>query len=343
MRIGRRGDAPGHSVRSAGKLGACLRDGAGAGLGGQSVDTKSPSKLPRCFLIPLIAVALAPILAAEPYPVPVLGLPEMPEPVLGPDSMRQDGVPRGTVTEHLWTESKVFPGTRRKYSVYRSAKTDPEVPSAVMVFQDGHAFVSEDGEFRVPVVLDNLIHAGSIPPMVAVFIDPGHLGDEFPEQAWRNDNRSVEYDTLSDAYARLQLDEILPEVGKTQKLTDDPEQRGICGMSSGGICAWTVAWERPDAFRKVISYIGSFTNIRGGDAYPGMIRKTPKKPIRGFFQAGLNDLDNRHGSWPLGNLQMQAALRFAEYDHVYAWGHGEHNGKHGGAVLPEAMRWLWGE
>lgn len=272
---------------------------------------------------------------------PVLSLPEMPPPVLGPDSMVKEGVPKGTVTGYVWKDSKIFPGTIRAYSVYQPAGYDPEKPAPVIIFQDGHTYANPNGEFRVPVVLDNLIAAGDIPPMIAIFINPGHVGDELPKEPWKSSNRSVEYDTLSDAYARFLIEEILPEVGKTHNLTNDPYQRAVCGMSSGGICAWTVAWQRPDAFRKVISQIGSFANIRGGDAYPGMIRKTEKKPVRGFFQDGIHDLDNPHGSWPLGNMQMEAALKFAGYDYRYVWGHGGHDAKQAGSIFPDTMRWLW--
>ena len=272
---------------------------------------------------------------------PVLSLPEMPIPQLGPDSMVKAEVPAGTVITHVWKDSKVFPGTIRTYSVYQPAGHDPKKPAAVIVFQDGHNYVNPTGDHRATVVLDNLIHAGDLPPMVAIFINPGHRGSELQKDPWKSDNRSLEYDTLSDAYARFLLEEILPEVGKSVALTTDPDQRAICGLSSGGICAWTVAWQRPDAFRKVISQIGSFANIRGGDVYPGLIRKADRKPIRAFFQEGINDLDNQHGSWPLGNLQMQAALKFKGYDYRFVWGHGEHNGKHGGAILPDTLRWLW--
>ena len=265
----------------------------------------------------------------------------MPAPALGPDSMVKDGVPKGFVSEFVWKDSKIFPGTIRKVRVYQPANNDAKKPAPLIVFQDGHNYANPNGDFRVPTVLDNLIHAGDIPPMVAIFIDPGDIAAELPKEPWKASNRSVEYDTLSDAYARFLLGEILPEVAKTVALTDKPDERAICGMSSGGICAWTVAWQRPDAFGKVISQIGSFTNIRGGDVYPGMIRKTPKKPIRAFFQDGINDLDNPHGSWPLGNMQMQAALKFAGYDYRYVWGHGGHDGKQGGAIFPDTLRWLW--
>jgi len=288
----------------------------------------------------LLATAFTTLALAD-DPSPTLSLPEMPEPALGADSTPKDGVAKGTVTTHVWKDSKVFPGTIREYHVYIPAQYDAAKPCAVMVFQDGHAYLNPTGDTRATVVFDNLISAKEIPPIIGIFINPGHLGSELPQDPWKSSNRSVEYDTLSDAYARFLLEEILPEIAKTKNLSTDPEQRAICGMSSGGICAWTVAWQRPDAFRKVVSQIGSFTNIRGGDVYPGLIRKADKKPIRAFFQEGIHDLDNPHGSWPLGNMQMQAALKFAGYDHRFVWGHGEHSGKHGGAIFPDTLRWLW--
>jgi enterochelin esterase-like enzyme len=264
---------------------------------------------------------------------------------LGEDSQRHENVPRGEVTEHQW-KSEIFEGTIRRYWVYVPAQYDDAEPAAVMVFQDGHTYVDESGQFRVPVVLDNLIHKGELPVMIAIFIDPGHKKDALPERAgWRPrpENRSFEYDSLSDQYARFLLEEILPEVGKDYNLTDDPDRRAICGISSGGICAWTVAWERPDAFRKVLSHVGSFTNIRGGHVYPALIRKTEPRPIRVFLQDGSGDLDNEHGNWPLANQQMAAALKFADYDYKFVYGEGGHNGIHGGAILPDSLRWLWRE
>lgn len=264
---------------------------------------------------------------------------------LGSESMRHEGVPQGEVTEHIW-KSQVFPGTIRRFWVYVPAQYDASEPAAVMIFQDGHAYVDETGPFRMPVVFDNLIHAGELPVIVGIFIDPGHTQDELPEKpGWRPrpENRSFEYDSLSDQYARFLLEEILPDVGKHVQLSEDPDQRAICGISSGGICAWTVAWERPDAFRKVMSHVGSFVNIRGGHVYPAMIRKSDRKPIRVFLQDGSEDLDNEHGNWPLANQQMAAALKFAGYDHRFVFGEGAHNGIHGGAILPDSLRWLWRE
>ncbi|MFP6659705.1 MAG: alpha/beta hydrolase-fold protein [Pirellulales bacterium] len=256
------------------------------------------------------------------------------------DSVRQEGVPRGTVTKHVW-KSTVFADTIREYWVYAPAKIDKSVPLAVMVFQDGHTYVKEDGDFRATIVLDNLIYKGEIRPLVGIFINPGHKEKELPNNPWRGNNRSFEYDTLSDQYARFLLEEILPEVGKTYRLTDDPGERAICGISSGGICAWTVAWERPDAFRKVLSHVGSFTNIRGGHVCHALIRKTENKPIRILLQAGEKDLDNAHGNWWLANREMAAALKYKNYDYRFVGGGGGHNGKHGGAILPDSLRWLW--
>jgi enterochelin esterase family protein len=263
----------------------------------------------------------------------------------GPDSFRQEGVPRGAITTHEWKDSKVFPGTIRRYYVYVPAQYDPAKPAALMVFQDGHAYVNEDGEFRVPLVFDNLIHKADMPVTIGVFVDPGHKKSELPPQpGWQPqpENRSLEYDTLSGDYAEFLLTEILPTVRKEYPFTDDPDGHAIGGISSGGICAFTAAWERPDAFRKVLSHVGSFTNIRGGDRYPGMIRKnSAKRPMRVFLQDGSNDLDNRHGNWPLANQQLYAALKFRDYDVNFVYGQGGHNGNHGGAILPESLRWLW--
>ena len=286
----------------------------------------------RCLMMLLILFSIAaPVEASDDsYP-------------LGEASMRREGVPQGKISEHVW-KSQVFAGTIRRYWVYVPTQYDASVPAAVMVFQDGHAYVDEMGQFRVPVVLDNLIHAGDLPVIVGIFIDPGHLSEHLPEKpGWRPspENRSIEYDTLSDQYARFLIDEILPEVGKQYNLTDDPEQRAICGISSGGICSWTVAWERPESFRKVMSHVGSFTNIRGGHVYPALIRKTERKSIRVFLQGGSEDLDNEHGNWPLANQQMAAALKFAGYDYRFVFGEGAHSGVHGGAILPDSLRWLW--
>ncbi|MDX1565427.1 MAG: alpha/beta hydrolase-fold protein, partial [Phycisphaeraceae bacterium] len=233
-----------------------------------------------------------------------------------PDSKRQAGVPKGKVTEHVFKESKVFPETIRRYWVYVPAQYDGKKPAALMVFQDGHTYVSEKGDFRVPIVFDNLIHKKQMPVTVGLFVNPGHRGDKLPKKrgwAAKPNNRSVEYDTVSDAYARFLIEELIPHVRRSKQLnlSDRREDRAIGGISSGGICAFTAAWHRPDYFSKVLSHIGSFTNIRGGHVYPALIRKTKPKPIRVFLQDGENDLDDAHGNWWLSNLQRAAALKYA--------------------------------
>jgi enterochelin esterase-like enzyme len=258
---------------------------------------------------------------------------------LGPDSMEHSDVPKGKVTQHNWG-STIFSQTVRDYWIYVPAQYDPKQSACVMVFQDGGSYANLKGQFRVPTVFDNLIHKKEMPVTIAVFINPGRVPADVPGGQDRP-NRSFEYDTLSGQYARFLEKEILPEVGKSYNLRSDAAGRAICGISSGGICAFTVAWQRPDLFSKVLSHVGSFTNIRGGDVYPGLIRKTEPKPIRVFLQDGSGDLDNLHGNWPLANQQMAAALKFAKYDYQFVYGDGGHNGKHGGAILPDSLRWLW--
>ena len=253
-----------------------------------------------------------------------------------PDTVAQAGVPKGEVRQMPRFQSNVFAGTSRDWWVYVPAQYKPENPACVMVWQDGGG-----ARNYVPAVYDNLIAKGEVPITVNVFINPGTF------EGGRS-NRSFEYDTLSDQYARFLLEEILPEVEKTVKLRKDAQSRAIAGLSSGGICAFTAAWERPNEFSKVLSWIGSFTNIQsgqsrreGGHNYPALIRKTDAKPIRVFLQEGSNDLDNIHGNWPLANLQMAKALEFKKYDYKFVYGQGFHSDRHGRAILPDTLRWLW--
>ncbi len=254
-----------------------------------------------------------------------------------PDSRERSDVPKGTVKQMPPWQSKIFEGTKRDWWVYVPAQYRPENPAAVMVFQDGSG-----PKDYVPTVFDNLIATGDIPVMVGIFINPGIRADG-------GANRSFEYDTLSDQYARFLLEEILPEVEKAVKLRHDAASRAISGASSGGICAFTVAWERPNEFSKVLSWIGSFTNIasgktirEGGHNYEALVRKTlPRKPIRVFLQDGENDLDNANGNWPLANQTLAKSLAFAGYDYKFEFGHGFHSNRHGRAILPDSLRWLW--
>ena len=258
----------------------------------------------------------------------------------GPDSEPQP-VPHGEVRSATFATSKIFPGTTREYFVYVPKQYRASQPACLMVFFDGAGFMKTDGLFRVPVVFDNLIAKREMPVTIAVGVNPGTIAGALPGARSRS-NRSLEYDSLGDANARFLLEELLPAATHGLNITADPAGRAVCGNSSGGIAAFTVAWERPDAFRKVVSHIGSFTNIRGGYVYPALIRKTkPAKPLRVFLQDGSNDLDNLHGNWPLANQDMAAALKFMGYDYTFVLGDGGHSGKHGGAIFPETLRWLW--
>ncbi len=258
---------------------------------------------------------------------------------LGPDSQPKPNVPKGQVTKYTWT-SKIFPGTVRDYWVYVPAQYQKAQPACVMVFQDGGGYVKPDGQWRVPVVFDNLIAAKEMPVTVGVFINPGVVPPVTPAALPRF-NRSYEYDGMGPEYARFLVEEILPEVGKSYKLTSDPNCRAIQGSSSGGIAAFTAAWERPDAFRRVLTTIGTYVGLRGGNEYPTLIRKTEPKPIRVFLQDGSHDNNAYGGNWFLANQEMLSALEFAGYEVNHEWGDGAHNGKHGGSILPNAMRWLW--
>lgn len=262
-----------------------------------------------------------------------------------PLAVPRDDVPKGRIERMPPLESKIFPGTVRDWAIYVPAQARPGVPAAVMVFQDGHGYLKPDGQWRVPVVFDNLIAGGKMPPTVAVFVDPGHeQAKEKPPSPWKNSNRSFEYDSLGDRYARFLLEEILPEVEKKQPLTDDPALRAICGASSGGICAFTAAWERPDQFGRVLSTIGSFTGLRGGNAYPSLVRNTEPKPIRVYLADTSGDLDNQFGNWPLANKQMAAALEFMGYDVQFDWAEGyAHDAHHASRIFPDALEWLWRE
>jgi enterochelin esterase-like enzyme len=300
---------------------------------------------PRFLLLAALLFVQLPARSADDY-------------VLGPDSQPQSGVPKGKVEQLKFTTSKVFPGTERDWWLYVPAQYDASKPACLMVFQDGGGMQGATGQYRVPVVFDNLIHKREMPVTIGVFINPGSIPAADKTGKPRS-NRSFEYDSVTNLYAQFLLEEIIPEVRKRYKITDDPAGWAICGNSSGGICAFTAAWERPDKFQKVVSHIGSFTNIRGGYVYPALIRRTKegdfrrgrseeeraltaqRRKIRVFLQDGSNDLDNLHGNWPLANQDMAAALKYAGWDYKFVFGDGAHNGKHGGSIFPDTMRWLW--
>jgi enterochelin esterase-like enzyme len=293
---------------------------------------------------------------------------------LGPDSLPHDGVPKGKLTEPKTIQSKVFPGTAHMYTVYVPAQYDPAKPASLMIFMDGHAYADVKGEYRIPNAFDNLIYRREMPVTIAVFINPGHGTNQpdFSASNWdANSNRGEEYNVLDDRYSQVILQELMPELKQAYNISENPDDRALSGASSGAIAAFTVAWRHPDQFHKVITTIGSFTGIRGGDAYPSMISQSEKKPIRIFLEDGVNDnrgIGGRGGrggrgntnatvaatapapsnnnynpgrDWHGQNIRMVEALTAKGNDVNYAWTLGTHSNKHGGAIMPEMLRWLW--
>ena len=257
-----------------------------------------------------------------------------------PEAFPAEDTPRGAVRSYRdWAGARVFPGTTRDLWIYTPPGFDPAgAAPALMVFQDGGGYLGREGPVRAAAVFDTLTAAGEMPPTIGVFVMPGRLG-RMPDQR----QRSFEYDSLTDLYVRFLLEDLLPfvEIEIGCALTADPARRTICGISSGGICAFTAAWHRPDAFGRVLSHCGSFTAIRGGHNYPYLIRSTPRKPIRVWMQSGSADADIILGSWPQANQAVAASLAFAGYDVKFVFGEGGHNLRHGGAVFADALRWLW--
>ena len=264
------------------------------------------------------------------------------------DSKQHDGVPRGKIIEFSYTTCTTFPGTNRKIGIYIPAQYDGTKPACLMVFQDGvRHYLYDEQEFKTATVLDNLIFKKEIPVIIGLYLDPGYK-KPIPaerEKSSTAENRSFEYDTLSTQYSDFVINEILPYVKKEYKLniTDDPNGRAIGGMSSGAICAFTVAWNHPEQFGKVFSHVGSFTNIRGGHQYPAMIREADWKPMRVFLQDNASDNRGRNPerNWVIANHNMAAAFEEKDYDYKYVMGEGGHNGNFGGTIFPDTLRWLW--
>lgn len=259
---------------------------------------------------------------------------------LAADDKQSPAPPKGEVTKYTFDKSKIFPGTVRDYWVYVPKQYDAQKPACVYVNQDGI-------QYNAPAVFDQLIHKKEMPITIGVFVMHGRVKARSSDALDRF-NRSFEYDGLGDAYARFLLEELLPEVeklktsdGRVIKLSKDGNDRAIGGASSGAICAFTAAWERPDAFRRVFSAIGTYVGLRGGHSYPTLVRKYEPKPIRIFLQDGKNDLNIYGGDWWMANQEMERALRFAGYEVDHAWGDGGHNGQHATQIFPDVMRWLW--
>jgi enterochelin esterase family protein len=252
------------------------------------------------------------------------------------DSLPQEGVPKGSVEEYTLEESRIYPGSTHHYWTYVPAQYDETKPACVMIFLDGADFVHLKGEMRIPTVFDNLIHKEEMPVTIGIFVNPGRRGED-------KSMRDEEYLPINDTYARFLLEDLIPKVGKDYNLVDDAAGRAVCGMSDGGVGTFTVVWHRPDAFSKAITHIASYVRIPGGAEYPFLVRQTRynPKPIRVFIQASENDLNIYEGNWTLGNIQMESALMFARYDYRFKMGTGGHDLTFGGAIFPDAVRWLW--
>src|SRR5947209_16579375 len=275
----------------------------------------------------LLAIAVAALLAQAPLDYS-----------LGPDSQPQPDVPKGTLTRHVLAPGKFFPGTPHNYQVYVPAQYEAARPIASMIFLDGSGYAGNN--VRVPVVLDNLIAKRDVPPMIAIFVDPGVMPAR-SDEAQNRYERIFEYDSLTPRFANFLIDELVPEVGKSYNLSKDANDHAVAGISTGGVGAFVAAWNRPDHFRRVVTWIGSFGNFRGADRLPGLIRRSEPRPIRVFMQTGRQDLVNYAGSWYLENPRMAAALEFAGNDVKIELGEDGHSNRHGASMLPDTLRWLW--
>lgn len=258
-----------------------------------------------------------------------------------PASIVQPNVPKGEVLKFTFSNSKIFPGTWREYWIYIPAQYKSDQPACVYVNQDGI-------QWKAPTVFDNLINSKEMPVTIGVFLNPGIVKPADTATALSRYNRSFEYDGLGDAYARFILEEILPDVEKQKasdsrviSLSKNGNDRAIGGSSSGAVCAFTAAWEKPSEFSKVFSAIGTYVGLRGADHYPTLIRKYEPKPLRIFLQDGTNDLNIYAGDWWKANETMERALTFSGYQVQHVWGAGQHSGKHGTAIFPDVMRFLW--
>ena len=272
----------------------------------------------------LVAVFIGPFLFAQEENYPV-----------HPDMQKQEGVPTGEVKRGTFDSSKIYPGTTRDYAVYVPAQYDGSKPAALIVFQDGISYLK-----IIPTAFDNLIHKGDMPVTIGLFVNPGVV-PELHENAQKRYNRSFEYDAADGRYARFLLEEMIPTALKDLNVSDDPNLRGLCGSSSGGIAAFQAAWERPDQFRRVFTTVGTYVGLRGANELPVLVRKTEPKPLRIFLQGGTSDNNIYCGSWWVANQDMLASFEWAGYEVNHEWGEGGHNRKHGYAIFPDALRWLW--
>jgi enterochelin esterase-like enzyme len=272
-------------------------------------------------------------------------------PAYGPLSYDRPGVPKGRISEKLVHTSKLYPGMQTNYWIYVPAQYDPAVPAALMVWQDGERYITRNVEeicrlcpslYRLQEVTDNLIHDKKIPVMIHVFVSPGAVDGK--------SLRSILYDTVSDKYGQFLVDELLPEVTAKYNIRKDAYSRAIQGQSSGGIAAFTVAFNRPESFSRVYTVVGSFTALQwkpgeldGGNIYPFTVRREPKRNLRVWMNDGSEDQEHPSGSWPLQNIQLANSLKLKGYDFHFSYGGGSHHAALAASELPECLTWLWRE
>jgi enterochelin esterase-like enzyme/sugar lactone lactonase YvrE len=258
----------------------------------------------------------------------------------GPDSTVQPNVPKGTLTKAVLPPGKIYPGVPHDYQVYVSAKVDPAKPAPYMVFMDGNSYAGNG--LRIPIVLDNLIAKGELPPMAAIFVNPGVLPPTDPSTQLARFSRDWEYDDVRPTFSRFLIEELIPAVAKTVNLSTNPDDHAIGGLSTGAVAAFMAAWYRPDVFHRVVYFIGTFVDFRGANQAPYWIRKTEPKPLRIFLQDGTADLDHYAGNWPLQSQNMNTAMNLTGYDHKFEYDEGEaHSTRKPAENMPDILRWLW--
>ena len=285
-------------------------------------------------------------------------------PAYGPLSYLEPGVPSGTLSPKITYTSKIYDGMKSDYWIYVPAEYDAKTPAALMVFQDGEWYLDRSDKMLVLNVIDNLLAQRKIPVMICVFINPGDISGspdtptykfvEAYSEKWKRDlkdsMRSTLYDTVSDRYPKFLREEVLAEVASKYNIRKDAYSHAITGLSSGGICSFNAAWQMPDQFSRVISWIGSFAAIQwkedpanpdGGQDYPEKILRESKRNIRVWLQDGSNDLEIKFGSWALDNIRMANALKMTNYDFHFSFGMGSHHPGQGAVEFPEEMIWLW--
>jgi enterochelin esterase family protein len=260
-------------------------------------------------------------------------------------------VPSGEIISIRDSVCDSYPDTARRIWIYLPPGITAGSDDLNLIqVNDGHIYLDNDGAVRAASVLNSLHATGDIRPTVGIFVTPGMPTTINPDhEAWTEseweaaaEQRSIEYDCMSPTYGQFLLEELLPFVAQRTGvgLTDDPRRRICCGASSGGIAAFSCAWQFPESFARVLSHVGSYTNIKGGHSYPWLVRSTPCKDIRVFMQSGENDATTLFGDWPLANKTMANALEYAGYDYRFECGTGGHTLAHGGALLADSIRWL---